>query len=212
MKKYLIFILPIVVIALAVGFFVYEKPDKVLAGIEDTPVILTVTDYGKIVSGNNAGGATTTITYSNTENYATTTKTFGLDGNDQASTTIEALINGAQAFDFNFCVNASTTPPTLVWQNYFSNDVATSSRTWFQETSSTAASAASVTHGLVTHSISLATTTEDGVANAKYAVNNYRCINVLTTPVGAKSVLIKIGVQGTTGATLWPQVVPKFEL
>lgn len=202
MKKNLLFVL--CSIALIVSGLVLswkDKPDTALAGAtEEKRAPLTVIDYKQ------ASTDFDTLTYGENAAIATSTKMFGLASTDVASTTIRFDIDGAESYDLNLCAAASSSAGVLYWRNFFSMDSGTSIITWYQETSATADSATAISHALPVHSFTFATTTEDGITGMES--NRFTCFNLLTSPVGAKRVLIKLGMKGSN-AILHPMVAPK---
>lgn len=149
---------------------------------------------------NTYGGGKEQVSIGNQSASATTTYLY-LTTSDSASTTAIANVGSAASFDFNVCATASSSVAQLDGSLWFTMDENTNP-TWFQATNSTVDSATSLSFDRYDFNLSLATTSLG---------TNYTCQNVLTSPIGAKKVMVKMGVSGANTG-LWWQIAPKIGL
>lgn len=146
------------------------------------------------------GGGKIQVGQQFTDAAATTTVGAWLTTTDTASSTFGPFSSSnSQSFTYQLCATASSSSSQLDYNLLFSNDTQ-DNKTWFWETSATQDSNSSITHEIVTHHLSLATTTV-GV--------NYKCTDILTSPMDARFVKIKMGVSGAN-AWVWRSATPLF--
>ena len=150
------------------------------------------------------GSATTTSStgVNNLGDGLSTSTTISLSSAATASTSFAVAIPGADTFDLNVCVTASSSAlASLAYRLEFTQDanVLSSTTTWFRETVPTTASGVT-SYAYSEHRFNPATSTIGGPT--------FVCANLLNTPVSAKWVRVHMGIMGSN-AIVWRSVAPK---
>ena len=152
---------------------------------------------GSLFSGSNSnvggGGTFVTEAFDNCSNCMSTTSPAYLTAAGAATTTVAFKSEGAESFDMNLTVNASTTGTVYLWTTEFSNN----NVDWYCEDGKTLTSNILITHGAscVIHSWTpgrVATTSK----------------NIVVTPVNSKYARTNVGVTAANGS-VYSQVILK---